>query len=405
MAADEIDRDFPKQREILDGVASSDPAVIFVEGNVEHPVQAVRDLPMPADRFRQDFWLRCTAGQEVADFGFSLAGPVDAADGFHGQNAFQARPVAERFQRHGVWAHEHAAPDQSAMTIIEFIMDRPVSGRAAEAGCFAKLLDGAVFLPLIRLERYEIISPFLKDFGSDCPLAPSSSIPLASPAEPFAASAHRIQRDDRTLMSSTSSNSGIAVISLDLSPTWRWPRISWRSVPSAGFHRLRRWNLGQLRPCTDNVKRPLLAAAINGSADRLPVDRHDLAIQGRPKRVRPRLEARLEARLETPGIDQHKHASEGGVGRDAIGQREEFAQPVDLAAAVQRDVFSTLGSRDHGADRDHQDINQPVLDLAAAARIFQGREFFHQVPHRYAGLPIPRRLLEPHQIPCRQIPR
>jgi hypothetical protein len=43
MAADEIDRDFPEQREILDGVPVPDPAVIFVEGDVEHPVQAVLD--------------------------------------------------------------------------------------------------------------------------------------------------------------------------------------------------------------------------------------------------------------------------------------------------------------------------------------------------------------------------
>lgn len=112
MAADEIDRNLPKQREVLDGVAISDPAVIFVEGYVEHPVPAVLDLPMLADRFRQDLWRLRTAGQEVADFSFSLAGPVDAADGLHGQNSFQARPVAERFQFFGVWAYEHAAPER-----------------------------------------------------------------------------------------------------------------------------------------------------------------------------------------------------------------------------------------------------------------------------------------------------
>jgi hypothetical protein len=45
MATDKIDRDFTEQREILHRVAISYPAVIFVEGNVEHPMQAVVSRP------------------------------------------------------------------------------------------------------------------------------------------------------------------------------------------------------------------------------------------------------------------------------------------------------------------------------------------------------------------------
>jgi uncharacterized protein (DUF2384 family) len=46
MATDKIDRDFTEQREILYRVAISDPAVIFVEGNVEAglPVSALDHL-------------------------------------------------------------------------------------------------------------------------------------------------------------------------------------------------------------------------------------------------------------------------------------------------------------------------------------------------------------------------
>jgi hypothetical protein len=36
MAADEVDRDFPEQREILDGIPIPHPAVIFLEGDVEN---------------------------------------------------------------------------------------------------------------------------------------------------------------------------------------------------------------------------------------------------------------------------------------------------------------------------------------------------------------------------------
>jgi hypothetical protein len=38
MAADEVDRDFAQQREILDGIPIPHPAVIFLEGDVENPV-------------------------------------------------------------------------------------------------------------------------------------------------------------------------------------------------------------------------------------------------------------------------------------------------------------------------------------------------------------------------------
>ena len=93
MAANEIDGDFLEQSDVLDSVPIPDPAVIFVEGDVEHPGQAIVGLPMSADRLRRDFRLVGTAGQEVADFRFGFAGPVDAADGFHSRNALQTRPI------------------------------------------------------------------------------------------------------------------------------------------------------------------------------------------------------------------------------------------------------------------------------------------------------------------------
>ena len=54
-----------------------------------------------------------------------------------------------------------------------------------------------------------------------------------------------------------------------------------------------------------------------------------------------------KAYLEGGRLDQHEHPAEGVVGRNAIGQGEKLAQP-----------------RDHRTDGNHQDIHQPVLDLA-----------------------------------------
>ena len=52
---------------------------------------------------------------------------------------------------------------------------------------------------------------------------------------------------------------------------------------------------------------------------------------------------------------------------NAARQLEEALQPVPLAAAVEGDVLEALGLADHGADRDHQDVEQLVLDPPVAA--------------------------------------
>ena len=69
-----------------------------------------------------------------------------------------------------------------------------------------------------------------------------------------------------------------------------------------------------------------------------------------------------------------------------MGQGEELAQPAELTAAVEGDVLPTLSAGDHGADGDHQDIDQPVLDLARAAGIIQFREMLAQLSDQDDGL-------------------
>jgi len=56
------------------------PAVIFPEADVENPMQAVLDAPVPADGLGQHGRIVVAAGEEVADLGLGLAGAVDAAD-------------------------------------------------------------------------------------------------------------------------------------------------------------------------------------------------------------------------------------------------------------------------------------------------------------------------------------
>jgi hypothetical protein len=73
-------------------------------------------------------------------------------------------------------------------------------------------------------------------------------------------------------------------------------------------------------------------------------------------------------------VDQHQHPAERVVRGDAAWQLKELLQPCPFAAAVKGDVLEALGLGDHSTDRDHQDVDQLVLDLPVAARVLDWSE-------------------------------
>jgi hypothetical protein len=120
-------------------------------------------------------------------------------------------------------------------------------------------------------------------------------------------------------------------------------------------------------PGADPVQRGLLASPVEGAADRLAIDRHDLVLAQRGDPLRPRGEAGLEG----VGINQYEHPPKGVMRGDTIGQGEKPAQPVLLAAPIEHDIFPTLRTGDDGTDRNHQNVDQPMLDLARTAGIVE----------------------------------
>src|SRR3954447_17744337 len=76
-----------------------------------------------------------------------------------------------------------------------------------------------------------------------------------------------------------------------------------------------------------------------------------------------------KAALEALRVDQHQHPAEGVVRGNAARQLEEALQPIPLATPAEGDVLKALGLADHGADRDHQDVEQLVLNPPVAARV------------------------------------
>src|SRR5271168_5083514 len=111
------------------------------------------------------------------------------------------------------------------------------------------------------------------------------------------------------------------------------------------------------------MERPKLGRA--RAAQRLAVDGHVLDPQGFLDRLNPVSETGLEDR----GVEPVEDALEGVVRGDAVGQLEEPLQPVATLASKGLDVLPVLGAGDDGAERDDQDVLQPMETPMSPSRI------------------------------------
>jgi len=92
MAADEVDRDFPEQREILDGIPIPHPAVIFLEGDVNGLITNDKFCLTRAGRLRLS-WPRARVRSLPPAYS---SGDVIHRGGEHAAAAHLARPAHRR---------------------------------------------------------------------------------------------------------------------------------------------------------------------------------------------------------------------------------------------------------------------------------------------------------------------
>ena len=62
IGGDEVESDFAEQGEVAGGGAMAHSAIIFSEGDIENPMQAVLDAPVAADGLGQDGRIVVAAG-------------------------------------------------------------------------------------------------------------------------------------------------------------------------------------------------------------------------------------------------------------------------------------------------------------------------------------------------------
>ena len=150
-----------------------------------------------------------------------------------------------------------------------------------------------------------------------------------------------------------------------------------RKLAPLGLRRTLRQHQPMLhRERADQVQRRAAVLAVERAPDRLAVDR-DLPRSGR---IGPehRADPVEKATLEALGVDQHQYPAKRVVRGNAARQVEKLREPIPLAAAIKRDVLEALRLTDHGADRDHQDVEQLVLAPPVAARVLDLGELADQ---------------------------
>src|SRR5215207_4486882 len=227
------------------------------------------------------------------------------------------------------------------MRLVKGVTSGPLRSAPAEAGLVEMLDYSLVAQRVIGLENQQVVGPARQDLLGDCGLA-----------------AHGVQRHD-------------AVLQCELVQQFR-DRCDL-------VRRLVNTTLAQheallARPGAHQVQGGSLPAAIERAPERLAIDGDHLAL----KAVHERADPGREPALEGIRVDQHEDAPEGVVRGNAVWQVQEGAQPRQFAAAVERDVVPALSTSDHGADCNHQNINQAMLDVALAARIPNNTEMPNQ---------------------------
>lgn len=147
----------------------------------------------------------------------------------------------------------------------------------------------------------------------------------------------------------------MAVISLDFSATFSWPR----STPNS---------MGNI----DHVNGAF--AAVPWSAYRLPVD-GNRAVQGGYEAADPA----AERSLEVLRVKHAEDAQKGVLRRIPVLQYQELAQPRFLLARPEGGILDGVAIREHGGNNHHQDIPEVVQDaMAGTAWIIDLGQTTHQ---------------------------
>ena len=132
------------------------------------------------------------------------------------------------------------------------------------------------------------------------------------------------------------------------------------------------------RPSADHMQRLHSTPAVMGTSLRLTVHRDDLAATQLHHIFHPTHETLLKSTHRQRRDDSCNRV----IHRYPVDQRHIPAKPFQLRASKFFNVTPTLGSTDHRAHAQHDDINQLMLLVSINSRILQLREMLDQTFRR-----------------------
>ena len=129
-----------------------------------------------------------------------------------------------------------------------------------------------------------------------------------------------------------------------------------------GVHgHLSQTNAIRRRPGAHHVNRCLAAGRVETAAQRFAVDGNDLPAGNLMQRRDPT----EQSFLELGRFDRGQNRVEPIVRRDAARQVEKPREPCAFRSAELGDGHKIIGSRDHGTDGNHDDVDQRIRHLSA----------------------------------------
>lgn len=126
----------------------------------------------------------------------------------------------------------------------------------------------------------------------------------------------------------------------------------------------------------------LRAGGVEAAAERLAVDGHDLAVADFMQRGDPT----QQTLLELGRLDRPQNGVEAIVRGNAGRKIEKLGQPVALRLTPAGDGHEIIGPANHGAQGDHDDVDQRMSNLAAT-RIGQLGEVLLQTRGGHDSIP------------------
>lgn len=314
--------------EVVGGESGAYGRLVFVELDVEAPVEAVFDLPMTAHGMSDPLCI----GRQGTDVVAALAAGL-GADGslaLDDREALQVQPLVSLVEAVDRVERPATSHFRSTVTVL-FALRDGTWRQCATHTCLGEQ-EGFDELGMVVLDAQHVVgTPFANRLRNAC------------------LRAHRVDRDDTALQRQRCQQLGN-----------RRDLIGLR-----GRRRLTEHQADVGREGTDQVqgaRRSLGRAAPTG----LAVDRHHRV---RPQGGHPLADPAPKGGFELAWVERGKYAAEGVVRGDTVLEHQEAPQPVDALLGPCFDVGELVRAAQHGAHRDREQLGQIVPDLPRAARV------------------------------------